>query len=417
MTKVKIFQSKVNGKIKIPSSKSIAHRKIIAACLAFGQESIIENVDISNDIIATIEGMRNLADIKVENHTLYIKSRGVDFNRNAIFDARESGSTLRFLIPIFSFLFNETKIFASERLLQRPLDVYHHIFKDGLKVQSNNIFINQSIKPGIYKIPGNISSQFISGLLFILPLLNQDSTIEITGEYESKSYVDLTIDSLKEFGISIKVKNRQYLIKGNQQYHGVKTSVEGDFSQVAFYCLLGLINNDVEVTNLNKKSLQGDRKIIDVVKNMDANILQTNDGYIFKKSRLKGTTIDLADIPDLGPSLFALSLFSQGQTRFVNTKRLRIKESDRILSMKEELEKFNIKMDVFDNEVIINGQNIFSPKVPIDPHNDHRILMTIAMIATIVGDVIIENVECVNKSYPKFFDDLFSLGVKGEFYD
>lgn len=415
MSKVMIERSLPRGKIKIPSSKSDAHRKIIASCLCFGQTSIIDNVDLSNDILATIEAMKHFADIEIVRNQLIIKSRN-HLDKEASFNANESGSTIRFLIPLFSHFFQKTTIYGSKRLLERPLSIYQEIYKDGILI-SDKVLINKNLLPGEYVISGNVSSQFISGLLFVLPLLNGDSTIYITGQYESKSYVDLTIAVLKEFQIEIVELENAYQIKGNQKYQSINTIVEGDYSQLAFFSFLGLINSDVEVTNLNKKSMQGDMKLIEILRSLNANIIDTKDGYIFKKSQLKGNVIDLKDNPDLGPCLFAMALFCEGQTKFINTQRLKIKESDRILSMQDELLKFQVKMDVFDNQVIVDKQKIKTPKEILNSHNDHRIFMTLTVLSTLVEKAVIDDVQCVNKSYPKFLDDLFALGVKGEVYD
>ena len=414
MNKIEIFKSTPRGKIRIPASKSDAHRKIIAASLCFGQTSVIDNVDFSNDINQTLEAMKNFASIKVEGSTITIESIKPSSSK-ATFNALESGSTLRFLIPLFSYFFEETRIEGSARLLERPLSIYEDIYKDNLVI-SDHVEIKDSIKAGLYKIRGDISSQFITGLLFVLPLLPNDSTIEIIKPFESKSYVDHTLAVLKEFGISIEFKDDTYFIKGNQRYKATNTKVEGDYSQLAFFAVLGTINHDIEVTNIKKDSIQGDLNIINILKDLGANIESTKEGYLFKKSKLVGTTIDLENNPDLGPILFVLAPFCKGQTKFINTRRLRIKESDRVLAMKEELIKYGVEILDSDNEVIINEQEVKTPIVEINPHNDHRILMACSILSTMVGGKLLD-IKCVNKSYPKFFVDLLKLGVKGDYYD
>ena len=414
MNNIEIFKSTSKGQVRIPASKSDAHRKIIAASLCFGQTSIIDNVDFSNDINQTLEAMKNFASIQVEGRRIIITAIKPS-SKEASFNALESGSTLRFLIPLFSYFFDKTTIFGTKRLLERPLSIYQDIYEDGLKI-SDHILLTKKIKPGNYQIRGDISSQFISGLLFILPLLEEDSKIEIVGNYESKSYVNLTLDVLSSFGIEIEEKDHTYFIKGNQEYHSIDTQVEGDYSQLAFFAVLGLINHDVEVTNVKKDSIQGDLNIINILRSLGGKIESTKEGYLFKKSELVGTTIDLENNPDLGPILFVLSPFCKGETRFINTRRLRIKESDRVEAMKEELLKYGVEIKDFENEVVIKEQEVRTPKEEIDTHNDHRILMACSILSTLVGGKI-KDIKCVNKSYPKFFEDLFTLGVKGVYYD
>lgn len=416
MKKVVIYSSSPKGKIRIPCSKSDAHRKIIAASLCLGQKSVISNVDISNDIRMTIEAMKSFASIKEEGNKLIIEGK-MPQGKRGYFDAGESGSTLRFLIPLFSYYYEKTEIKGSERLLQRPLSIYQEIYEDGLKID-NVVEVTKSIKSGHFKIKGDVSSQFISGLLFVLPLLPQDSYIKIIGKYESKSYVNMTIDTLKLFNIDVKeMEDNILFVRGNQKYIARDLEVEGDYSQAAFFACLGAINGEVEITGLKKDSLQGDKKIVDYLSLLGAKIIKTSTGYIFKKSKLRGTIIDLNDTPDLGPVLMSVAPLCEGTTKFVNTKRLRIKESDRVKSIKEELAKFKVILKDYDNEVLVTNQIMDDQEEIINPHNDHRILMAISIISTLLNKTIIEDVECVNKSYPNFFKDLFSLGIKGEVYD
>ena len=419
MNKVKIFKSSPIKErvVRIPSSKSDAHRKIIASSLCFNQTSVIDGVDFSNDINMTIDAMKNFANIQVEGNRLIISSKKTDASL-VTFDAGESGSTLRFLIPLFSYFFEKTIIKGTKRLLERPLEIYQDILKDGLIISEEEVHINKPIQANEYHIPGDISSQFISGLLFVLPLLKVDSKINIIGKYESKSYVDMTIKVLDEFGIKIIQQGNSYIIKGNQKYQATSTKVEGDCSQLGFYVVLGAINNEVKVTNIPEDTLQGDYQIIKIAKEFNVEVINNHGDYTFSCDKLKGNhLIDLENIPDLGPILFVLAAINEGETKFINTRRLRIKESDRILSMKEELAKFNIFIEDYDNEVIIRNQKMQCPKEEINPHNDHRILMAISILSTLVDKVVINDVKCVNKSYPKFYDDLFNLGIKGELYD
>jgi 3-phosphoshikimate 1-carboxyvinyltransferase len=421
MSKISIYKSTSNGRIILPSSKSDAHRKIICASLCVGEKSILTNVNLSNDINATIECMRTLgAEIEYKNNTLFI--RGIsDFTprEEVILDANESGSTLRFLIPIASLLAKKVIFKGSQKLLSRPLTPYQDIYKNHMVIKENSIVINAPLKPRQYSLPGDISSQFISGLLFALPLLKRDSNILIFGEYESESYVKMTLDTLAEYGLQIKYNRSLYhpelIIKGRQSYKAHNSSIEGDCSQLAFLGALGLINNDVIVSNIPKETKQGDKAIIEYFKKIGGNIEKIDDTtYLFKKSELIGGILDLADTPDLGPLLMAIGSYCKEGLVLENTRRLRFKESDRASAMKEELIKFGAKIIVEDNRIIIPNSILQTPKEIINPHNDHRIIMALSIIASLYDKTTFDNKECVNKSYPGFFDDLKELDIKEE---
>jgi 3-phosphoshikimate 1-carboxyvinyltransferase len=352
----------IDNKIKIPPSKSLAHRAIICACLAEGV-SVIDNVDFSEDIKATIAGMRKFgAKIDINKDVLTISGNKSKLLQDNVIDANESGSTLRFLIPIFSIFNTKIKFIGSKRLLERPLDVYQEIYtSQGLIFnKGEDCLITQGkLKADNYKVKGNVSSQFISGLLFILPLLENDSKITITDVFESKSYVKLTIDILKKFNIKVTLNDDNTIdIKGNQHYNATNYTVEGDFSQLAFYAVLGCINNGVTAIGMNTESLQGDREVIAIIKSMNAKVTTKVDGYKFEASDLIGTTIDLKNCPDLGPVLMVLASLAKGSTKIINAGRLRIKESDRIEAMETELRKLNVDISSDNDTVIINPSNI-----------------------------------------------------------
>lgn len=409
--KVEVTSRKVNGSIKVPSSKSDAHRALICASLAKNQISVISNLDINDDINATINALRNLgAKITLNDNKAIVEGSNLDLNKHLEFDANESGSTLRFLIPLFANFSKTATIKGSKKLLERPLNIYKEIMNEGLTV-SNNIMLNYKFKPGNYQLKGNISSQFISGLLFLLPLLDKDSQIEIIEPFESKSYVLLTLNTLNKFGVNVSLENNLIKIPGNQKYQSINYEVEGDYSQAAFFLALGAINNDLEVEGLNPSSLQGDKKIIDILISMGAKIEVKENSVKVIKSKLNGTQIDLADCPDLGPILMALAPFCEGETHITNIARLRLKESDRVGAMKEELNKFNVIVKEEENDIYISKTNIKSPSVEINSHNDHRIAMSLSVLTSSLdnGKMILNNANCINKSYPNFYKDLNSI--------
>lgn len=419
--KAKIYPAQIkSGNILIPPSKSLAHRAIICACLARGK-SIISNIDYSVDIRATIEGMRHLgADIQENGNTLFIDGTHTFQYDNNVVDCHESGSTLRFFLPLFSLTGKRVTFSGSKRLIERPQNVYEMLFQEqriDFVRSYPNIAIDGRLKPGDLTLKGNVSSQFITGLLFALPLLEADSKIHIEPPFESRSYVDLTIQMLKRFQIIVEYEDAYTLaIKGNQQYQPTDVLVEGDYSQLVFWASLGVLNHSVETHGLDLHSLQGDKKTIDIFKSMNACIKILDDGYQFCPSTLNGTVIDLNDCPDLGPMLFALATQANGKTTFQNAGRLRIKESDRIEAMETELKKLGCSISSTFDTVTITGPVKLQGNVTLHGHNDHRIVMALSILATIADEPItIDDAQAISKSYPGFFKDLASCGIFIEF--
>ncbi len=419
----KIKDATVSGTIHIPPSKSMAHRAIICASLAQGT-STISNIAYSKDILATIEGMRKLgANIKAYDD--YVVIEGIhDFTHNIdsnIF-CNESGSTLRFFIPIFSLLNKEVHFTGAGRLLERPQKVYADLFKEQdlyFKQDDTSIVIKQSLKPGKYLIHGDISSQFISGLLFALPLLHDDSTIEILPPFESKSYIDLTLQMLEQFQIKAYFKDEYTLIiPGNQKYQACDYTIEGDYSQLAFFAVLAAINHDLKITGVHHDSKQGDKAIIQILKDFKVDVEEIPFGYDIKKSKLCACDIDLSNCPDLGPILCVLAMYAHGTTHIFNAGRLRIKESDRIEAMECELRKLNVKIQSTFDEITIDGGNQYQSNDIFDAHNDHRIVMALAVaLSKVEGEHIIKDAQAINKSYPNFFEDYLKVKGQVQYYD
>ena len=419
--RARITPAKIDsGNITIPPSKSLAHRAIICACLAPGR-SVISNIDYSVDIRATIEGMRHLgASIKEDKDTLFIDGIETFQYDGDVVNCHESGSTLRFFLPLFSLTGKRATFSGSKRLIERPQNVYEMLFQEqGIDFVRTypNIIIDGRLKPGELTLKGNVSSQFITGLLFALPLLEADSKIHIEPPFESRSYVDLTIQMLKRFQIIVEYEDAYTLaIKGNQQYQPTDVLVEGDYSQLVFWASLGVLNHSVETHGLDLHSLQGDKKTIDIFQSMNAGIKVLDDGYQFCPSTLNGTVIDLNDCPDLGPMLFALATQANGKTTFQNAGRLRIKESDRIEAMETELKKLGCSISSTFGTVTITGPVKLQGNVTLHGHNDHRIVMALSILATIADEPItIDDAQAISKSYPGFFKDSDSCGIFIEF--
>jgi 3-phosphoshikimate 1-carboxyvinyltransferase len=411
-----IKPKKLSGEVIIPPSKSLSHRAIIAAGLASGK-SEISNVLFSKDIKATIEAMRACGAVILEHENSLTIYGSKVMRKKCELNANESGSTIRFMIPI-ALVCSEKMTFKGENhLVNRPLDTYYEIF-DKLNIKYNhpdNAYLpletEGGLKAGTYEIRGDISSQFITGLLYALPMLDGDSKLVITTTLESKGYVDLTLDILSKFGIKIENNDyKEFYIKGNQNYQPFDYTVEGDYSQSAFFLVAGALGNDVKLLAMNEHSYQGDKKIIDDMCDFGCEIESHNDTLKCSVNHLSGAVIDFSQSPDLGPALTVLAAVANGKSEFINAARLRIKECDRITCMRVELEKMGAKITESPDGMQIIGVDKLNGAV-IDSHNDHRVAMAIAMAATIsTSDVKILNAGCVSKSFPHFWDVYKSLG-------
>jgi len=397
--KVRIERSKAAGTISAPPSKSMAHRDIIAAALADGT-SKITNVAYSEDIKATIDCVRELgAEVKADEDSVTVRGAFPfdETGRERKFMCRESGSTLRFMMGIALGLGGRNSFYGSAKLMTRPLGIYEDICK------ANGIVFNRfddrietegRLSSGVYKIPGDVSSQFITGLLFVLPLLKGDSVILLLPPVESRSYINLTVKALKDFGVDIVWQDDNTLfVKGDSAYMSRDIRVEGDYSNAAFLDAFNLLSGDVKVTGLAADSLQGDR---------------VYEAYYKELSR-GHATLDLSDCPDLAPVLMSLAAALHG-ARFTGTRRLKVKESARGEAMASELMKLGIKTDLYDNEIEVHNGTLQAPTEPIDGHNDHRIVMAMSLLLTLAGGVI-EGAEAVTKSYPNYFEDIEKLGI------
>ena len=411
---ITIEPKNLSGNVKVVSSKSLSHRYLIAAGLAKGR-STISSVLESKDLDATKHALFSLG-VKFQGE--HVIGGNLSLIENSI-DCYESGSTLRFMIPI-ALLQDKKVIFRGRgRLPERPLDIYFELFKQkGISFKRFGkhdlpLEVKGPLPSGDYEVKGNVSSQFITGLLFALPLTDGPSTLKITTPVESRGYIDLTLDVLKAFHIEIKEENQTFYIKGNQTYVPKTIDVEGDFSQAAFFIVAGLIGSSITLSNLNPNTKQGDFKIVEIITNMQGLIrydLMSNR-YVTHPSKTYGSTIDLSDIPDLGPILMILAALSEGTTTFVNASRLRIKESDRLEAMYQTLLKLGVDVKLDGDDMTIQGQKSFKGHISLDGYGDHRIVMAIAIAAIRAeGPITIIGAEAVTKSYPNFFEVYKNLG-------
>lgn len=409
---IHVSKGKLKGSLHGVASKSLTHRALIAASLSFG-ESYIKNPLFSEDTLQTIEILKHLGiDFQTRLDHISVNGGTIRHSNHPLF-AHESGSTLRFLIPVALLTGEEEHFVLSESLSRRPMHTYETLFiQRGIHYlkEDENIYVKGPLYPGEYIIPGDVSSQFISGLLFVLPLLNEDSEIVITGVFESRSYVLLTVQVLKAFGINIDIKDSSIYIRGNQSYQATQFLVEGDFSQAAFYLVASALGHDVSLLGLNLDSLQGDKKIIDILEAFGSKFKEVDGEISFSKDQQKDITIDITDTPDLGPILFVLAALSSKPVKITGTKRLKYKESDRVASMCKNLRKTGAKFRVSHNEIQFRPSTL-KGGVVVDSFNDHRVAMSMSILATFLeGGLTIKGVNCVNKSYPTFLIDFMSLG-------
>ena len=402
--------------IHIPSSKSLSHRALITAALSHGVTKITSMAE-NKDTQATISALQHLGvTFTKEKDALSVNNTGTLHYDGKDVDCNESGSTLRFLIPIFSLCKERVRFTGRGRLMERPQDVYVDIFsKQGLMFQqdSSGITIEGALQPRNYEVDGSISSQFITGLLCTLPLLDGDSTITVLPPYESQSYVTLTLQALQRAHIVIRQEGYTYYIPGNQTYAVDEIHVEGDDSSMAFFAVLSVLTHTpFSITNIAHDSLQGDHVILDILKNMGVKVEEIDNGYRCTCDTLRATEIDLADCPDLGPVLFALASQAEGTTTFMHIQRLRMKESDRIACMEKELHALGVDMHSTQDIAYVTGRAPIKGGVTLSGHNDHRIVMALSVLSVIAEKpVIIEGAQAVDKSYPDFFKDLEKTGV------
>ncbi len=414
-----VFPSEIGGAVTAPPSKSMAHRAILCAALAPGR-SRVDNLAFSQDVRATLDAVRALgarvetgADFAVIDGPARIEAAG-----GVGVDCAESGSTLRFLIPIFAQTGADVRFTGRGRLLARPQTVYEELFAEkgvAFAHTPDEVRARGPLPAGAYEVDGGVSSQFITGLLLALPLCGAPCAVTVRPPFESRSYVALTLRAMADFGVHVAEEGNTYRITGNEKYKPANYRVEGDYSQAAFFAVLGALTGGVTVRGLREDSLQGDRVILDILAKCGARFAREGDAVRFEKSRLRGAEIDIADCPDLGPILMVLGLFCEGGTVLKNAARLRVKESDRIAAMEAEIRKMGGGITSDENTVTVRASRLRAPDAPLDSHNDHRVVMAMAVAALGAGvPVAIENAGAVAKSYPDFFDVLRSVGGKVE---
>ncbi len=395
MSVVKIENSILRGRVTVPASKSVAHRAMICSFLAGG--GYVSPLVSSKDMQATAQAIGSLK------------------NGGDVCDCIESGSTLRFMIPVAAALGKTVTFVGSGKLPNRPIGDYLRLLpQHGVTCESEGglpLKISGKLTAGTFEIAGNVSSQYITGLMLALPVLDGDSEIVLTTPLQSKPYVDMTVDVLKRYGVDVAETERGYFVRGNQRFTVQDFMVEGDWSQAAFFLAAGAIGGDVTVDGLNIGSTQGDKRIVEVIEKFGAKVTVTENSARAEKSALCGITLDAADIPDMVPTVAVLAAFASGTTVIKGAERLRYKESDRIESVVANLKKMGVDVTETPDGMIINGSAVHG--ADIDGYNDHRIVMAFSVAGLFAdGVTTITDCESINKSYPDFFEDYNRIGGK-----
>ena len=410
--KISLFPSHLYGTVTAPPSKSVGHRSIICAALS-GSRVTVRNCGESDDITATTACVEALGSAVVRNGKTLVISPAKKGVKDIVLDCRESGSTARFMIPVAAALGVENAEFkGSGRLPERPFGIIAEALrKNGVACSSDKLPLTVSgrLKSGVFEIPGNVSSQYISGLLLALSVTQGESRIVLTSKLESAAYVDITLNELSAFGADIEKTENVYKINGKPSLSATERTVEGDWSQAAFFLCAGAVSDGITVSGVDAESLQGDREIIDLLRSFGATVTVDGDSVTVSRGELRGIEIDASQIPDLVPVLAVTAALAKGKTVIKNAERLRLKESDRLKETVLRLKSFGINAEETSDGMIIEGGK---PKAAeITSANDHRIVMAFSILAANAdGESTIDGYEAINKSYSDFFEDYRALG-------
>lgn len=411
---IRIMPSKLSGKLNAPPSKSAAHRAAICAALSHGVNTL-SPIQPTADMLATISAASVLgAKANLNSNTLEIS--GVEkAPDSAVLDCGESGSTLRFFVPIAAALGVNASFRGHGRLPERPMEELVRVLsKNGVIITKNEdeiLSCSGKLKPGIFEIGGNVSSQYITGLLFALPLLDGDSSIKLTTPLESRGYVDMTIAMQSRFGVNITETFDGFFVKGNQQYKAQSCEVEGDYSSAAFWLTAAAIGGSIRLSGLDLNSKQGDKRILELLTGCGAKVEYGRSDISVEHGTLNGFDVDVSQIPDIMPILAVAATFSNGVSRLYNARRLRLKESDRLTAVTAGLRELGAGVIENADEITIIGQDWLRGGGIVDSYGDHRIAMSMSIATAFCRKPsVILGAECVDKSYPGFYKDFAGLG-------
>lgn len=419
---IRITPSQAGGCIHAINSKSHMHRLLICAALS-KQPVTIYCPDTSDDIEATARCLCALGASVRRIDNCYEITPIKNLPKESILNCGDSGSTLRFLLPVAAALGADARFYMSGRLPERPITpLADQLTKHGCKIQhdaADILHCSLQLVPGEYSLPGNVSSQYFSGLLFALPLLDGDSVIHVEGNLESAGYIQMTLDALSQAGVNIIFEKDKFIIPGNQVYALPDfPKVEGDWSNAAFWlCIGALSGKSITCTGLNHKSSQKDKRIVRILRRFGASVTTTKDSVTVSSQKLRGIVINAADIPDIVPVLAVVASSAEGITKITHAGRLRMKESDRLHSVTTMLKAFGADITEYPDKLIINGTGTLKGGTT-DSFGDHRIAMSAACASVICTDTVtVKDAQCVNKSYPAFWNDFEMMGGKIERQD
>lgn len=398
MSTVKIQNSRLNGELTLPPSKSAAHRALICSFLAGG--GTVSPIISSNDMKATVGVINALK------------------NGESTLNCLESGSTMRFMIPVAAALGKEVIFTGEGSLLSRTVGEYLELLpKHGVTVESNGFLplkISGRLKNGTYEVNGNVSSQYITGLLLALAGIEGDSAIILKTPLQSKPYVDMTVKVMADYGVEVRETDFGYLIHGGQKYAVRDYTVEGDWSHAAFFMSAAAIGGEITLTGVDFNSAQGDKAVADVMQRFGAVVETSENSITCKKGALHGMEIDCSDIPDMVPAIAVTAAFAKGKTIIKGAERLRFKESNRIKSIVENLNKMGVDAQETQSGMIISPEKTVKG-AELCGYNDHRIVMAFSVAGIFAqGETVITDAESINKSYPSFFEDFNKLGGKAD---
>lgn len=418
---VLVYPSLLQGTLKVPASKSLSHRALICASLAQGT-SHIDSLSQSRDLEATASCLRVLgAQIEINGSNAVVQ--GIDpaaRRQPAVCDAYESGSTIRFLIPIAALSASPAVFKGQPSLLSRPMGIYADLFAaQNLRFDQSGegIVVQGPLQSGLFTLEGSVSSQFISGLLMAAPFLSEGAGIAVIPPYQSRSYVDLTTAVMKDFGVQVLCPTPHGYEVQKQSYKPADVTVGADYSQAAFPAVYAGIKSALSMSGLRQNSIQGDRAILYILEKFGASISWEHGYLTIQPGERRPQEIDLADCPDLGPVLCVLAAYTPGETQLIHAARLRIKESDRISAMEKALKPWGVDISSTEDEIIIRGKMEYAcdSVIEIDGCNDHRIVMAMTIFALCAGSALkITGAQAVSKSWPSFFEDMEKLGARIE---
>ncbi len=406
---VKILPRTLRGTVRAPASKSDCHRLLICAALSDGPTRV-EIPDVSADIEATASCLKALGATLDYENGVYTVTPVREPASSPLLDCHESGSTLRFLLPVAAAVSKGARFTGSGRLPERPIgELREAMERNGVvfSAPALPLTLTGRLRSGVFELPGNVSSQYVTGLLLALPLVG-GGEVRLTSPLESAGYVDMTVSTMEQFGISVRKTSDGFSVPEARYRSPGTVRAEGDYSSAAFFLCAGALTGEVTVTGLNPASVQGDKRILDLLREFGADVRTENGSVAVKRSDLRGITVSLTDVPDLLPVLAATAAFAEGETFFTDGARLRIKESDRLTAAARMLKALGGDVEERPDGLTVRGGSLRNGTV--DGMNDHRIVMAAAVAGTAGDGAVITDAEAVRKSYPAFFDDFKALG-------